>query len=71
MQHSYCTPISWEDALPSDLVFYPDDEHVGIVGGRGEDGDLLIVHCASSYNGTVITDANGFTSIGKSMCYPN
>ena len=47
MQHSYWTPISWEDTLPGDLVFYPGDEHVGIVGGRDADGNLLIVHCDS------------------------
>ena len=64
MQHSYCTPISWENALPGDLVFYPDDEHVGIVGGWDEDGELLIVHCASSRNCVVVTGAEGFTSIG-------
>jgi len=69
MQHSYCTPISWEDALPGDLVFYPDDEHVGIVGGRGADGNLLIVHCASSYNGTVVTGVSGFASIGRPLYY--
>ena len=34
MQHSYCTDISWEDARPGDLVFYPDNSHVDIVGGR-------------------------------------
>ena len=34
MQHSYCTDISWADAQPGDLVFYPDNSHVGIVGGR-------------------------------------
>ena len=33
-QHTYCTPISWDEALPGDLVFYPGDSHVGIVGGR-------------------------------------
>ena len=32
-QHSYCTPISWSDAKPGDLVFYPGDSHVGIVCG--------------------------------------
>ena len=69
MQHSYCTPISWNMALPGDLVFYPDDSHVGIVGGWDEDGNLLIVHCASSYNGVVITGANGFTSIGRPLYY--
>lgn len=37
-QHTYCTPISWEEALPGDLVFYPGDEHVGIVGRSGRGG---------------------------------
>ena len=69
MQHSYCTTISWEDALPGDLVFYADDEHVGIVGGRDESGNLLIVHCASSHNCVVITGVSGFASIGRPLYY--
>lgn len=69
MQHNYCTPIPWSDALPGDLVFYPDDEHVGIVGGRDEDGNLLIIHCASSYNCVVITGLEGFTAIGRPVYY--
>lgn len=40
MQHSYCTDISWADAQPGDLVFYPDNSHVGIVGGRDANGEL-------------------------------
>ena len=60
MQHSYCTPISWDEAQPGDLVFYPGDEHVGIVGGRDESGNLLIIHCAFSQNSVVITNSNGF-----------
>ena len=68
-QHNYCTPISWDDALPGDLVFYPDDVHVGIVGGRDANGDLLIIHCASSYNNVVITEKEGFTSIGRPDYY--
>lgn len=64
-QHSYCTPISWDDALPGDLVFYPDDSHVGIVGGRDTNGDLLIIHCASGHNNVVITGASGFKKIGS------
>ena len=68
-QHTYCTPISWDEALPGDLVFYPGDEHVGIVGGRDEAGDLLIVHCASSANNVVITGKSGFTSIGRPVYY--
>ena len=35
MQHNYCTDISWSDAQPGDLVFYPDNSHVGIVGRQG------------------------------------
>ena len=69
MQHSYCTDISWEDAQPGDLVFYPDNSHVGIVGGRDANGDLLIIHCASGHNNVVITGLAGFTSIGRPMYY--
>ena len=69
MQHSYCTDISWEDAQPGDLVFYPDNSHVGIVGGRGANGGLLIIHCASGYNNVVITGKEGFTSVGRPQYY--
>lgn len=62
MQHNYCTEISWADAQPGDLVFYPDNSHVGIVGGRDANGELLIIHCASGYNNVVITGKEGFTS---------
>ena len=64
-QHSSCTPILWSEAQPGDLVFYPEDVHVGIVGGRDEDGRLLIIHCASGYNNTVITGLEGFTAIAR------
>ena len=69
MQHSHCTDISWVDAQPGDLVFYPDNSHVGIIGGRDANGELLIIHCASGYNNVVITGASGFTSIGRPVCY--
>ena len=69
MQHSYCTDIAWADAQPGDLVFYPDNSHVGIVGGRNANGELLIVHCASGYNNVVITGLEGFTSIGRPQYY--
>lgn len=68
-QHSYCTDISWADAQPGDLVFYPDNSHVGIVGGVDEDRNILIVHCASGYNNVVITGKEGFTSIGRPRYY--
>lgn len=69
MQHSYCTDISWADAQPGDLVFYPDNSHVGIVGGRNANGELLIIHCASGYNNVVVTGLEGFTSIGRPQYY--
>ena len=69
MQHNYCTEISWDEALPGDLVFYPGDEHVGIVGGRDGNGELLIVHCAFSQDNVVITSLQGFTSIGRPLYY--
>ena len=69
MQHNYCTDISWSDVQPGDLVFYPDNSHVGIVGGRGANGGLLIIHCASGYNNVVITDKEGFASAGRPQYY--
>lgn len=69
MQHSYCTPVRWEDAQIGDLAFYPDDEHVGIICGRDKQGSILIVHCASSYNRVVITGKEGFVSVGRPQYY--
>ena len=69
MQHSYCTDILWSDVQPGDLVFYPDNSHVGIVGGRDANGELLIIHCASGYNNVVITGMEGFTSISRPRYY--
>ena len=68
-QHAYCTPITWAQAIPGDLVFYPGDTHVGIVAGRDNAGNLLIVHCASGYNCVVVTGSSGFTSIGRPLYY--
>ena len=68
-QHDYCTAITWDQAIPGDLVFYPGDTHVGIVGGRDENGNLLIIHCTYSKNNVVITDKSGFTSIARPNYY--
>ena len=65
MQHSYCTDISWLDAQPGDLVFYPDNSHVGIICGRNENGNLLVIHCASGANNVVITGTSGFVSVAR------
>lgn len=69
MQHSYCTDIDWDEALPGDLVFYPEDEHVGIVCGYDESGGLLVIHCASGANSVVITGTSGFTSVARPDFY--
>ena len=69
MQHSYCTSISWAEAQIGDLVFYPEDTHVGIVCGWDESGNILIVHCAFSANNVVITGQEGFTTIGRPVFY--
>lgn len=68
-QHSYCTSITWAEAQIGDLVFYPEDTHVGIVCGWDESGNILILHCASGYNNVVITGQEGFTSIGRPIFY--
>lgn len=69
MQHSYCTPVRWEDVQIGDLAFYPDDEHVGIVAGWDKNGNIQIVHCASSYNNVVITGKEGFAAVGRPIQY--
>lgn len=68
-QHSYCTSISWAEAQIGDLVFYPEDTHVGIVCGWDESDNILIVHCAFSANNVVITGQEGFTTIGRPVFY--
>ena len=68
-QHTYCIPVSWSEALPGDLVFYPGDSHVGVFVGTDESGDPLIIHCASSQNNVVLTGLQGFTAIGRPNIY--
>lgn len=68
-QHRYCNKIDWSEAMQGDLVFYPNDDHVGIVGGRDPSGNLLIIHCASGQNNVVITGISGFVSVARPMYY--
>ena len=42
---------------------------MGSVGGRDEDGRLLIIHCASGYNNPVFTGLEGFTAIVRPRCF--
>lgn len=69
MQHTYCDPISWTEAVPGDLVFYPEDTHVGIVCGFDSAGNVQIIHCASGANNVVVTGKSGFTTIARPKFY--
>ena len=65
-QHSYCTPISWAEAQPGDLAFYPGDSHVGIIVGYDEAGNVKLMHCASgSQNGVSATNKQVFVTCGR------
>ena len=68
-QHRSCDQIGWGEAQPGDLVFYPDDSHIGIVGLRDVTGNLRIIHCASGANNVVITDSSGFMLVGRPRYY--
>ena len=64
-QYSRCEKIDWSEAQAGDLVFYPDLGHVGIIAGKDENGNILVVHCASSQNNVVVTGVQGFTKVGR------
>ena len=69
MQHTNCVDIAWKDAQPGDLVFYPNDEHVGIVGGWNENGELLVIHCSSEVDGTAMTSETEFTCAARAKYF--
>lgn len=69
MQHTYCDPITWDEAIPGDLVFYPEDTHVGIVCGFDSGGNIQIIHCASGANNVVVTGKSGFITIARPKFY--
>lgn len=62
-QKNNCTAITWADALPGDLVFYPDVSHVGIICGYDNNGSPLVIHCASGWDTVVVTGKGVFTSV--------
>ena len=68
-QHSWCDPITWAEAMPGDLAFYPGDSHVGIICGYDEAGTVQIIHCAYSANNVVVTGKSGFTTVGRPKFY--
>ena len=68
-QYSSCKKIDWSEAQAGDLVFYPDLGHVGIIAGTDDNGNLLVVHCASSQNNVVVAVLQGFTKIGRPILF--
>ena len=66
-QHNNCVDITFAEVLPGDLLFYPNDSHVGIAVGRDKNGEILVIHCASGYNNVVLTTAKGFTNAGRAV----
>ena len=68
-QHANCVDIEWDEVQPGDLLFYPEDEHVGIAAGRDWLGRLLVVHCASGTGGVAISHRTGFETAARSVWY--
>ena len=68
-QHANCVDIEWDEVQPGDLLFYPEDEHVGIAAGRDWLGLLLVVHCASGTNGVTISHQTSFETAARPVWY--
>ena len=68
-QHANCVDIEWDEVQPGDLLFYPEDEHVGIAAGRDWLGRLLVVHCAADTDGVAISHRTGFETAARPVWY--
>lgn len=68
-QHGQCADIPWEEVQPGDLVFYPEDDHVGIAAGRDGQGRLLVVHCAAGAGRVTLSGSDGFTQAARPGWY--
>ena len=68
-QHANCVDIEWDEVQPGDLLFYPEDEHVGIAAGHDWLGRLLVVHCASGTGGVAISHRTGFETAARPVRY--
>lgn len=68
-QHANCVDIEWDEVQPGDLLFYPEDEHVGIAAGRDWLGRLLVVHCAAGTDGVAISHRPGFKTAARPVWY--
>lgn len=67
-QWAKSSDVSDAEALPGDLAFFaaPGERpinHVGIVVGKNDDGQMMVAHCSSNSNNVVVTEADktGFT----------
>jgi len=77
-QWNLSTATDWEDAQPGDLAFFYDPavagstNHVGVVVGWDENGELLVAHCSSGV-GVIISNAAdyGFNYIRTPGAYEN
>lgn len=68
-QHDGCVDILWDEVQPGDLVFYPEDDHVGIAAGRDRQGRLLVVHCAAGAGGVTLSRSDGFSQAARPGWY--
>ena len=68
-QHANCVDIEWDEVQLGDLLFYPEDEHVGIAAGRDWLGRLLVVHCASGTGGVAMSHCDGFETAARPVWY--
>ena len=68
-QHANCVDIEWDEVQPGDLLFYPEDEHVGIAAGRDWLGRPLVVHCAAGTDGVAISHRTGFETAARPVWY--
>ena len=68
-QHGNCVDIEWDEVQLGDLLFHPEDEHVGIAAGRDWLGRLLVVHCASGTGGVAISHRTGFETAARPVWY--
>lgn len=68
-QHANCVDMEWDEVQPGDLLFYPEDEHVGIAAGRDWLGRLLVVHCAAGTDGVAISHRTGFKTAARPVWY--
>ena len=68
-QHANCVDIEWDEVQPGDLLFYPEDEHVGIAAGRDWLGRLMVVHCAAGTDGVAISHRTGFETAARPVWY--